>query len=297
MIRVRVPASIANFGPAFDSLGIGVTLYNTVELDVGVSPSVEVFGEGETAIPRDASNLVHRGAERVARRAGRTGAFRIRCDNRIPIGRGLGSSAAAIVAGAVAANEAFGKPLGIDDLLDLAWKLEGHPDNVAAALLGGAVLTCTTDGRVAWTRLTPVWKVALVVAVPECVVATERARAVLPAQVPLRDAITNVSRTGWLVTAMLTGRTDLLKTAMEDTLHQPYRKALVPGMDAVFAAARAAGAHAAALCGSGPSVVAVAPPERAEAVGRRMVAAFESAGSRARFLRVQVDQCGATLLT
>ncbi len=296
MSRVRVPATIANFGPAFDAIGVAVTLYNTVDVEVAPTPAVEVVGEGQDSIPVDPSNLAYCAADAVARRIGRAATFRVSCHNEIPVVRGLGSSAAAIVGGAVAANEALGQPLGRDDLLDLAWRLEGHPDNVAAALAGGAVLTCVTNGRVGWTRISPVWTAALVVAIPEFTVPTLRARSVLPGLVPLHDAVANVSRATWLVTAMLTGSVRLLTSAMEDALHQPYRKALVPGMEQVFAAARQAGAYGAALCGSGPSVVAVAPPEVAEAVGQGMVAAFEATGNRARYLQVRVDEAGTTTL-
>lgn len=307
-ITVRVPATVANFGPAFDAFAIAVTLYNEVTLDRAAAGRVEIDGEGQRDLPVDSSNLVARAASEVARRAGRGDAFAVRCSNRIPIGRGLGSSAAAIVGGAVAANELLGRPLRPDDLLDLAWRLEGHPDNVAAALFGGGVLTCApalnpsdarvlgTDGRIGWTRIDPSWTAALIVAVPGFAVSTVTARAALPAHVPLRDAAANVGRTAWLVTALLTGRTELLSTAMDDSLHQPYRKPLVPGLDDVFAAARSAGAYAAALCGSGPSVIAVAPPEVAELAGQKMVEAFSQAGSEARYLVLDIDKRGAIVL-
>ncbi|HET6780715.1 MAG TPA: homoserine kinase [bacterium] len=297
MIHTRVPATVANFGPAFDALAVAVTLYNDVRLDRDATGRVEIDGEGRDQLPRNETNLVHRAAVEVARRIGRDERFFVRCVNRIPIGRGLGSSAAAIVGGAVAANELFGGKLTPADLLDLAWRLEGHPDNVAAALFGGCVLTCGTDGRVDWTRVNPSWTVALVVAVPEFAVSTVAARAALPERVPLRDAAANLGRTGGLVTAMLTGRTDLLPTAMEDSLHQPYRRALVPGFDDVIASAKAAGAYSAALCGSGSSIVAVAPPEVAAAVGKNMVEAFSSAGNAARYLILDIDLDGARVVT
>lgn len=295
-VVVRVPATVANLGPAFDALGLAVTLYNEVELEVAPRPVVTLSGGGQMLLPLDPSNLVYQSAETVARQADQPSAFRIHCRNTIPIGTGLGSSAAAIVGGAVAANLALGKPLGTDDLLEVAWKLEGHPDNVAAAMLGGAVLTDAASGRLAWTRFVPAWTAALVVAIPEFAVSTERARAVLPQRVPFRDAVANVSHTAWLITAMLTGRMELLASGMADALHQPYRRSLVPGMEQVLTAAEEAGAYGAALCGSGPSVLAVAPPERAEAVGHRMVGAFEATGSKARYLQVQVDESGATAI-
>ncbi len=296
MVTVRVPATIANLGPAFDVLGVAVTIYNTVQVAPAASPVIEVVGYGEGTVPEDVSNLVYRAAAAVAVRAGRQGAFALRCHNGIPPGRGLGSSAAAIVGGAVAANELLGRPLSRGDLLDLAWRLEGHPDNVAPALLGGAVLTDVSDGTVRWTRITPAWDVTLVVAVPEFSVATERARAALPDRVPFADAVANVGRTAWLVTAILTGQVDLLATAMDDRLHQPYRRSLVPGMEDAFAAARAAGAYGAALCGSGPSVLAVAPPAQADLIGRRMVETFAGMGHAARYMQVNVDAQGAIVV-
>lgn len=295
-IRVRVPATVANLGPAFDALAIAVSLHNEVILELDAGGRVEIAGEGLGELPGDPTNFVHRAAVEVARRAGREESFFVRCTNRIPVRRGLGGSAAAIVGGAVAANELFGRPLPADDLLDLAWRLEGHPDNVAAALFGGGVLTCVTGERVGWTRIDLSWTAALVVAIPEFAVSTVAARAALPERVPLRDAAANVGRTAWLVTAMLTGRTDLLATAMDDSLHQPYRKPLVPGLDDVFAAARSAGAYAAALSGSGPSVVAITPPEVAATVGQKMVDAFGKTGNRATYLTLDIDRKGAKVL-
>lgn len=295
MVTVRVPATIANWGPAFDALGVAITVYNTVQLEIAASPVVQIAGHGQGVLPEDPTNLIYRAAAGVAQRAGRSAAFAIRCRNGIPLGRGLGSSAAAIVGGAVAANAALGAPLSREALLDAAWRLEGHPDNVAPALVGGAVLTDAAGETLRWTRIVPSWDAALVVAVPEFAVATGRARAVLPGQVPFADAAANVSRTAWLVMAMVAGRPELLSTGMDDRLHQPYRRGLVPGMEDVFAAARGAGAYGAALCGSGPSVLAVSPSAKADAVGRRMVEAFGAAGHPATSLRVNVDERGATV--
>lgn len=293
MVRVRVPATTANFGPGFDVIGMALALYNEVEVEPAESTQVEIAGEGEESLASTSSNLVARAAEEVVRAAHRRTGFDIRCRNRIPLARGLGSSAAAIVGGLVAANAALDNPLPAEDVLDLAWKLEGHPDNVAAALFGGVVLVDTSEGRITWTRIIPTWDAVIVVAVPEFSVATKEARTVLPAQVRLRDAVTNIGHTAQLVAAMLTGQVELLRTAFADTLHQPYRRALVPGMDDVFEAARDAGAHGAALSGSGPSIVAVAPEARAHKVGLAMVEAFARGGKRAAHMVVPVDESGA----
>jgi len=295
-VRVRVPASIANFGPAFDAFALAVGLYNEITLEPAARTEVRVRGEGAGVIPSDDTNLVYRAAATVAARTGGPQAFTLTCRNDIPIGRGLGSSAAAIVGGTVAANALATTPLESAALLEIAAGLEGHPDNVAAALFGGAVVLVRNELGWAWARLLPAWDLEYVVAVPEFAVPTAQARRVLPERVPMRDAVANVGRAGLLVAAMLTGRADLLQTAMDDGLHQPYRAPLVPGMAEVFSAARHAGAYGAALSGSGPAVVAVCAPECSETVGEAMVRAFAAAGHAARHLRLNVDVQGATVL-
>jgi homoserine kinase len=295
VVTVRVPATIANLGPAFDALGIAVSLYNTVELALSSEARVEVHGEGEGRLPDDTHNLVYRAASIVAAECGRPATFQIRCRNDIPLARGLGSSAAAIVGGLVAANVAFDRPLDGGVLLRLAVSMEGHPDNVAPALLGGAVVCGLSAGDVVTARLIPAWAAAFVIAVPSFSVSTEDARRRLPLSVPFSDAAGNVARTAALVASLLTGRTDLLGHAMGDALHQPYRSPLVPGMDAVFRAAHRAGAYGAALAGSGPSIVALAPPDRADAVGEAMIQGFRDSGASARTLTLRVDEAGAAV--
>jgi homoserine kinase len=292
-VHVRVPATIANFGPAFDAFALAVGLYNEITLDGAGRAEVRIEGEGAGVLPADETNLVYRAAAAVAALAGGPQAFSLSCRNGIPIGRGLGSSAAAIVGGAVAANALGTDLLEPPALLRIASDMEGHPDNAAAALVGGAVvLTRNTSGWV-WTRMLPEWDAECVVAVPDFAVATAQARRVLPEQVPLRDAVANVGRTGLLMAAVLTGRVELLGTAMDDALHQPYRAGLVPGMSEVFTAARRAGAFGAALSGSGPAIVAVCPPHLTGTVGAAMVRAFAEAGHSAYYVRVGVDAQGA----
>ena len=290
MIRVRVPATSANLGPGFDALGLALRLHNVLELEPAEEPAIEVEGEGAATLPRDPSHLAYRAALAVHARAGRPArAFRIRQRNRIPLGRGLGSSAAAIVAGAVVANALLGDPLDRQGLLDLAAELEGHPDNVAAALLGGLVVCADTPSGIRWVRLTPP-ALAAVVAVPEFAVSTREARRLLPPQVPFGDAVFNVTRTALLVAALTAGRTDLLGQATEDRLHQPYRAALVPGLEEAFAAARRAGAHGVALSGSGPTVLALG---EAAGIGEAIARAFRAAGVACRTFAVEIDLDGA----
>ncbi|MDR5709341.1 MAG: homoserine kinase [Armatimonadota bacterium] len=288
-IRVIVPASSANLGPGFDALGLALDIYNEVEASLSDHPRLTVHGEGEGLLPEDEENLVYRAARAVADAAGAEVAFCLRCWNRIPLGRGLGSSAAAIVGGMVAANELLGRPLGRSRLASLATRLEGHPDNVVPALVGGMTAAVVEDGAAHWVRLPVREFPAAVVAIPEFEVPTPLARQQLPARVPREDAVFNVGRTALLVGALVARRWDLLGIATEDRLHQPYRKPLVPGFEDVCAAARKAGALGVALSGAGPSLLAFAPLPQASQVAEAMQAAFTGHGVRARTVVAQVD--------
>jgi homoserine kinase len=296
-VTVRVPATSANLGPGFDALGLALRLHNTLVIEPASSPEIEIEGEGEQTLPRDASHLAYRAAVAVAARAEETGsaptvqAFRVKQHNTIPLARGMGSSAAAIVGGAVAANALLGYPLDQQALLDLATEMEGHPDNVAPALLGGLVVCTRTATGVRWMRLAPP-SLKVVLAVPDYPVSTEEARRRLPAHVPFTDAVFNITRTALLVAALTGGRPDLLDEATQDRLHQPYREHLVPGLNEVFSAARRAGAYGVALSGSGPAVLAFG---EAPGIGPAMARAFEAAGTASRILHAEFDSDGAVI--
>ena len=296
MIRVRVPATTANLGPGFDALGLALRLHNTVELEPAPSPRIEIEGEGAASLPRDPSHLAYRAVLAVFElqkpRGSPPRAFHLKQHNRIPLARGLGSSAAAIVGGAAAANALLGGPLDSQALIDLAAGLEGHPDNVAPAVAGGLVACVTTEsGKIRWTRLIPK-QLRVVIAIPEFAVSTAKARRLLPETVPFGDAVFNVTRTALLVAALVEGQTDVLDEATRDRLHQPYRARLVPGLDAVFAAAREAGAHGVALSGSGPAVVAFG---EAPGIGEALRRAFEAAGAGCRVIDAAVDTEGTVV--
>lgn len=293
-VRVRVPATSANLGPGFDALGLALALHNEVTLEEAEGVTLRVEGEGAGRLDTGADNVVARGARLAFEAAGRPfrGA-RLICVNRIPLSRGLGSSAAAWVAGLVGANALLGGPLDEGGLLALAARAEGHPDNVAAALLGGLTVSCATADRVIGLRLPVAADLRWVVLVPGVESSTAEARAVLPSSVPRADAVFNVQRVSLLVAALGAGRADLLATAMDDRLHQPYRRRLFPWMDAVAAAARRAGALACVLSGAGPSLLAVASG-RAPAIALAMEAALGEAGIGGRALDLPVDAAGAT---
>ncbi|MDR7464543.1 MAG: homoserine kinase [Armatimonadota bacterium] len=294
-VEVAVPATIANLGPGFDALGMAVNLYDRFRVSIADRPAVSFSGGDAAALAGEPAPLVLRAAEEVARQAGRRAAFAIEARLAVPVTRGLGSSAAAIVGGAVAANELLGHPLDQTALLELAVQLEGHPDNVAAALLGGVVVV-TRDGQALRAgRFLPRLDLEIALAIPDRVIPTAEARALLPRTVPLADAVFNLSRVALLVAALLTGDGALLPAALQDRLHQPHRARLLPGFAAVLVAAREAGAYGAVLAGSGSTVAAFSPPGRGERVGEAMRQAFASHGVTSATRTVSVDAHGATV--
>lgn len=294
-LRVRVPATSANLGPGFDSFGVALPLVADFELRPARTWSVSVEGDGE-GIPTGEDNLFVRAARATASAAGRLlAAHLVTQRSAIPLARGLGSSAAAIVGGCVAANAVLGDPLDRRTLLRIASDVEGHADNVAAALYGAFTLTLPTDDGPSATRLAfpSAWRICLFI--PSQSLSTEEARAVLPQSVSRADAVFNLSHAAALIAAVLRADGPLLSLAMEDRLHQPARLRLVPALEEIVASARAAGAFGAALSGAGPSVIAVAPARLAPRVIAAMedAAAGAGAGGRARVLRVRA--AGATV--
>ena len=203
-VKVTVPATTANMGPGFDCLGMALKLYNQVEIsptDGGLA--IEIQGEGAGDIRKDEGNIVFKAVERLFQEAGRPcPGLVIKLTNHIPAARGLGSSASAIVGGLVAANRLAGDPFTPEKLLALATELEGHPDNVAPALLGGIIISVVQEGKVHWLKITPPDGLSTVVAVPDFKLSTRAAREVLPKTVSLQDAVFNLSRSALLVGAL-----------------------------------------------------------------------------------------------
>jgi homoserine kinase len=292
-VHVRVPATSANLGPGFDALGLALALHNEVSAEEADRVSVTVEGEGAGRLPRNGDNVVARGVRLAYEAAGQT--FRgitLRCVNRVPAARGLGSSAAAWVGGLVAGNTLLGSPLTTDALLGLAARAEGHPDNVAAALLGGLTVSCSTADGVTAVSLPVPANLTWVVLIPDVTSATAEARAVLPKSVPREDAVFNVQRVALLLAGLQTGRHAALAQALEDRLHQPYRTRLFPWMPDVVAAARAAGALGCVLSGAGPSLLAVVAGD-GMGVARAMEAALAKAGIAGTARVFDVDTAGA----
>jgi homoserine kinase len=275
-VLVRAPASSANLGPGFDVLAAAVALH--MELEVEHTGRFAVYTD--LPIARDRRNLCVRAFSELAPVAGHE--FAIRSD--IPLSGGLGTSAAAIVAGLLAARELTGSDA---DLLALATRLEGHPDNVAAALLGGVVV-CAGGGA---TRIDPPDGLAAVLAVPRESVRTARARAALPPQVPLADAVFNVGAASLLVLGLVRGDLDLVARGLGDRLHQPHRASLYPRSMELVGAARELGALGATISGAGPAVLLWARTEDADAVA---AAADEATAGWADVRRVAFEPSGAT---
>ncbi len=254
-VTVRVPATSANLGAGFDCMGVALGIYSSVSLKRSNTTSIHVRGQDA---PRNKNNLVYRGAIAFYERAGKSvPSLELRCLNRIPLSRGLGSSAAAIVGGFTAANALEGSPLSSEEVFSACAKMEGHPDNVAPAIFGGFQLVAQDKGAFVRAKFKAKRGLKALLFVPTKEVVTEKARGILPTKVPLQDAVYNVSRASLLVHALEQARWDLLQTATQDRLHQYYRASLVPGLDDLFSAAVEAGAHGVFLSGSGPTVLAL----------------------------------------
>ena len=276
-VRVMAPATTANLGPGFDCLGMALNLWNRIEvaevapLAAADAPLVEVTGQGAGELPADETNLVYRAMKFLFHEANQAmPAVRLRCHNQVPLERGLGSSAAAIAGGLAAANAWLSCPYRPEDLLEMAATIEGHPDNVAAAVLGGLRLAVTDRQRLYTVPVGVPPEIHAVLFVPEFRIATSEARRVLPGKVSMADAVHNAGRTALLIAGMLTDHPEYLSIATQDRLHQPYRQALFPAMKVIFAAARAAGALGVFLSGSGSTILALTR-------GREMTVAYEMA--------------------
>ena len=295
LVRVQVPASTTNLGPGFDALGVALRIYNRVELDsLPWGVVVQVEGEGRDVIPGDESNVCVQAVKRVYDRANRpfTGLW-MKQRNHIPLARGLGSSSAAIVGGIVGANVLLGAPLGMDELVQIAVEMEGHPDNVVPALMGGFCVSATaSDGRTIYARMPVVARYRWVIAVPDFEVSTREARRKLPERVSLEDAIFNVQRVGALMAAFAVGRDELFRDAMRDRLHQPYRAELMGPLEEVFRAAYEAGALGACVSGAGPCVLAICGSDPGR-VGGAMREVYQSRGIGCRAHVLRIDAGGA----
>ena len=294
-VRVRVPASSSNIGSGFDCVGVAIDrwLVATATLE-GSTVSIRRRGTLSAVRVRADQDLFARGF-RAACAAGGAPAAGVTIDatSNIPIGCGLGSSAAAIVAGAMLADAALELGLSRAQILEIGTTIEGHPDNVAPAIHGGAVLSVHTPTGWISSPLKIAAGIEILIAVPPFPNDTKAARAALPLTLPHAEAVIAASRAAALVQGLATGDGALLTAALDDVLHVPYRRAHIYGYDAVVAAAKNAGAYGATLSGAGSAVLAIAPSERGPDVGTAMLCAWRSQGVTAELIRCAERVSGA----
>lgn len=301
-VTVRVPATSANCGPGFDSLGLALTLYNDFTFTISdetLGFSLEVEGEGKDSFHASGRNMAFASFLAVWNKI--TNHKRIGIDvhmhNQVPKSRGLGSSSTAIVAGVTAASILSGANLTLDEILQEANSMEGHPDNVAPAIYGGFTISFQEDGVAHTLRTIPQMPLQFIAVVPDMQLSTHMAREAIPKEIPHPDAVFNSSRTALLTAALLENRPELLQFALEDKLHQPYRAKLIPGLPEVFAAGEAAGAYKCIISGSGSTLLAYASPDKdGNAIGKAMVDAFARFGQTAVYHILQLNTKGTEIL-
>jgi homoserine kinase len=294
---VRTPASSANLGPGFDALGLALGLWNETTIDTeGQAGYVALEGE-ETALLDGRENLALTAMRRLADETGRSlPPFSLSVRTEIPVARGLGSSAAALVAGLIAADVLLKTALPASRLFSLAWQMEGHGDNVGAALYGGAVLAVPEVPDPIQLLTHCRLDLCAVVFIPRETGLTRAARAALPPTVPHADAAFNIAAAGGLLLGLHTGDPLLIGAGMHDRLHEPYRARLFPHLEAMSAAARNSGALGACLSGAGPSVLALTEPDRAPLVAEAFRATARTVGVGGEVRQLAVAPGGAEIV-
>lgn len=267
-VTLRAPATTANMGPGFDSMGMALDIFNTVSVELADSFEIAITGQGEDSLSRGLDNMVYRGLEAVYQETGsRPPTVHLSCHNEIPLKRGLGSSAAAVTAGLVAGNILSSACMSTEALLSLADRIEGHPDNAAPAFFGGCQIVIRNGGKLEAHSVPIADRVSAVLLIPDFEIPTDQARAALPAQVDMQSAVFNVGRAALLSIALSTGDSNVLRLATQDALHQPHRAHLFPPMQKIFCAALEAGADGVFLSGSGSTILALATENESRIAG------------------------------
>ncbi|MFA5834234.1 MAG: homoserine kinase [Bacteroidota bacterium] len=296
-MQIKIPCSTSNLGPGFDTLGLALNrfLYLSAEQSNGLTIIVE--GNGKEHIATDATNLVYAAMTSTVQKVGRTiPAIHLHIKNEIPSYGGLGGSGAAIAGGVFLANELLKMKLSKDDMLNIAVEIEGHPDNVSAAIFGGLTVNSFDAERKVHCRSINIKKpLSVITCSPHFQVQTKEARKILPQQVPLKDAVTNIENAASLVAAMMSGDFEALRYVTTDRLHEQYRATLIPGYADVQKAALDAGALSFNISGAGPTVFAFAVAHEQQ-IAAAMKQAFERNGQQATSEVISVENSGATLL-
>lgn len=295
MVRVKIPATTANLGCGYDTFGMALGYYNYVSVERASTFSVEIIGEGQKFLQSSSSNLVVRSAAAAFELAGQTMPnLAFVCENNIPLSRGMGSSSSAIIGGIYAANEIMRRVLSPEQMLNLAISIEGHPDNVAPALYGGFTV-CASEAGVQYTKRIDVPNsLQAVLAIPNFPVSTKKARAIMPKQVALEDAVYNMSHAAYLALALVQGDISGFGAMLTDRLHQPYRFSLIKGAEAVVEAAIAAGAIGCVISGSGPSMISFTENDDIlkNNIAAAMSEAFADNGVETKIIVVGMDNTG-----
>ena len=310
-VSVKVPATSANLGPGFDCLGLALPIYNTVTIEETVLPGtgieINLMSEGEEVIdeaafdniPRDEYNIVYKAVEMLYNSIGQEPSeLKINIQSQIPITRGLGSSAAVVVGGLIAANKLLGSPADETALLSIATEVEGHPDNVAPAILGGFVLASQEDdGSVIYRKLDWPQEWDITVCIPDFELSTSIARSVLPEQVPLQDAIFNAKHLAMLIQAVNTKDEKLMQAALKDKLHQPYREKLVPGMKEIMDAFKHEdGVLGCVLSGAGPAMLIISHKYDLDKIKSIVKEIWEAQSIKVEIKTLKIEQKGAEIL-
>ena len=294
MIKVRVPATSANMGPGFDSLGIGLTLYNEFGFKE-IESGLKFKGIPEEFCNEE--NIIYEAMKYCFDKAG----YKIKgleiseLNQDVPISRGLGSSSTCIVGGLVGANEILGGKFSEDELLDMAVEIEGHPDNVAPALIGGMVVAITEENKTFYDKINLKGGLKFVAIVPNFRLSTEKARGVLPKEITLKDGVYNVSRAALMVSSFTSGKYDLIKYACKDAFHQNYRSQLIPGFEKVYNKSYELGALGCYLSGAGPTIMAIID-EKDERFGNKLKQFLNDENLQWDILELSLDSEGATII-
>ena len=268
LITFKIPATSANIGSGFDSVGLALNLYNEIHIyenDNSKKIEFEIFGEGENEISKK-DNMIYSAMKLVFKKlkSKPKKGYIIKCINRIPLSRGLGSSSSAIIGGLLCANYMLGDKLSIEkDILNMAVQIEGHPDNVAPAILGGIVSgVVKKEEDFKYIKIKPPKNLKAIVSIPDFYLSTEIARNILPKEITRKDAIFNISRAALLTSALFSNRLDLLEIATEDKIHQDYRAKFIPNLNQLFKETKKAGAYSVTISGAGSSILALAKDDK-----------------------------------
>ena len=309
-VSVKVPATSANLGPGFDCLGLALPIYNTITIEETVLPGtgieINLMSEEEVIdemifdnIPKDENNIVYKAVEMLYNSIGQEPSeLKINIQTQIPITRGLGSSASVVVGGLIAANKLLGSPADETALLSIATEVEGHPDNVAPAILGGFVLSSQEDdGSITCQKLTWPDEWDLTVCIPDFELSTNIARSVLPENVPLKDAVFNAKHLAMLVHAINNKDEKLMKLALHDKLHQPYREKLIPGMKEIMEAFKHEdGVLGCVLSGAGPSILVISHKYDLDKIKQTVRDIWEGQSIKTDIRTMKIEQKGAIIL-